>query len=171
MIDPVLDGGGLALARVSRRSLQGPVHRAQHLPHMARMIPHAGQPRDDVRHPRECPQIGVEPVRPRPAAQRDVEASELLAIEPRFAAGAPRAAQAGRALAPPCAIPACDTLPAHLQASSDRRKEQLATGEQPRRVPAPLRQGLKIPSGRKVGLHPSIVATACGVVTVLCETH
>ena len=49
---------------------------------MARMIAHARHLLDDARHARQGPQIGLEAIDPRAAAQRAVQSPELLTIEP-----------------------------------------------------------------------------------------
>jgi hypothetical protein len=148
VFDPVLHGLRIPLARVSRRPLERPVHRAQDLPHMARMILHAGQSLDHRRHARQCPEIGLEAVGAGALAQRGVEVLQLSPIQPGFAARAARASQSPKAPAPPLFMPPADALTAHLQSSSDGCQDQLATCEQPSSLFAPLLQRLKVTSGR-----------------------
>jgi len=138
---------------------------------MARMIPHAGQLFDDARHARQGPEIGLEPVRARAAAQRRIESSHVVAIEPRLSACTTGSPQAGDALAPPLAIPARDTLPAHTELPSHGCQDELAPSKQPRSLFAPLRQRLEIPSGQDTAVHASIVCRDPAIVTVLCETQ
>jgi hypothetical protein len=138
---------------------------------MARMIVHARQALDHRRHARQCPEIGLEAEGAWALAQRGVELVKVSPIQPGFAAGATRAAQAPRTPAAPLGIPPADALPAHLQVSRDGRQAEVATGKQPSRVGAPLLQRLKVTSGRKLSLHAYILRLDSDVVTVICETQ
>jgi len=138
---------------------------------MARMIAHARHLLDDARHARQGPQIGLEAIGPRAAAQRAVEAPALLAIEPRLPAGPTGPPQAGGSPLSPRAIPSRDALAAHVQSSGYRRQDQLATCKQPRRLFAALLQRLEITSGRDTGVHARMIRPSVECVTLLCEAQ
>lgn len=138
---------------------------------MARVIAHAGHLLDDARDARQRPQIRLESMRPRAAAQRAVEAPELSLIEPGLPASPTGSPQASGSVAPPLAIPSRDTLAADVQLSGDGGQDQLAAGEQPRSLPAPLLQCLKITSRGNIAVHAPIIRTAAALVTLLCEAQ
>lgn len=88
---------------------------------MARVIPHARDPLDELGHARQRPQLRAIAERLRPLQQRLLDLVELDARYARLAPGASGAAQTLASLAFPRLGPAHRRRPTHTQPTGDRR--------------------------------------------------
>lgn len=88
------------------------------MPHMARMIPFAGQILDQVRDPGERPQIGFITALDRPSEQCGANRFQLQRREAGLPAGGPPAAQAFGALGLPDLVPVMGGLAADTEPTS-----------------------------------------------------
>jgi hypothetical protein len=110
------------------------------------MVPDARESRDDLRDPRQRPQIRAEPLRGRAGSERPFDHGHRRGAELRFAPGPPRALQPQPAPALPRMVPVVRTDPRHAELLGHRRL-RFASREQPRGLqPARFQRG-KIPSG------------------------
>lgn len=80
------------------------------MPHMARMIPFAGQILDQVRDPGQRPQVGLIAALDRSCEQRGANRLQLYRREAGLPAGGPAAPQALGALGLPDLVPAMGRL-------------------------------------------------------------
>ena len=163
--DPAGDRFVVSFHRPTRRPLTAPTQLvAQQLPHVPGVIAHPGVGLDHRRHPLQRPQIGGEPVRPRPLAQRPID---LTRAAPRSTA----------ASAPPAPPPS--TRPARRAAN--RHTSGSPTDATPP-TPAPHQPGSRhartsappacdaAPSPRNPGGPPATSCPKCRrPVTLICE--
>lgn len=113
---------------------------------MAGMMGHAGQPLDQLRHPRQGPQIGAEALRPRARPQRPLDLRQLRAAQLGLAPGPPRRFQPRPSLGLPRLMPMIGRRCRDAQDPRDRSL-RLAPREQLRGLEPPSFQRSKIPSG------------------------
>ena len=111
---------------------------------MPGMIVHAGHLLDDLRHARQRPQIGPEPVGTRPVPERGIHATTIGVRQSRPASRPPGAPQRGRAARLPLPIPAADALATDGERAGDGGGD-LPRGEQSRRPSPALCQRVEIP--------------------------
>ncbi len=138
---------------------------------MARVILHAGQVLNEVRHPRQGPELRAEAVRPWPLAQGRFDAAQLLGRQAGLAPGPPRGALRLAPALPPRPVPPQDTLATDAQPAGDGGLRLLGRGEEPcGQLPTPF-QSLEIPSWCNMCAHAPIIRHSCIVVTILCETQ
>jgi hypothetical protein len=104
---------------------------------MPRMMSDPGVLLDDLRNPRQRPQVACEPARPGTGQQDLLDLGELLGRHPRRAARRAAAAQCLLAALLPAAIPAADVLAADAQLAHDLGLRDLM-GEQRRGLKADL---------------------------------
>jgi len=135
---------------------------------MARMVPHSGQARDQLGHPRQGPQIRPEALGARPLAQGPVHLLQLGALQLGFAARPTGGAQSLHATLFPLPVPAADTLATDLESSGDRR-QPLAPAEHLGGSPASIFQRLEITSRRHMCFHASSIDEELEIVTVFGE--
>jgi hypothetical protein len=137
---------------------------------MARMVPHAGQPLDQLGHPRQSPQIRPEALGARSLAQGPVQLLQLLALKLRLAPRPPGGPQSLHAPLLPLPVPAADTLATDLESSGDRRKP-LARAEQLGGSSASIFECLEIASRMHKCFHASSISEELEIVTVFCEVQ
>ena len=121
---------------------------------MPRMMSDPGVLLDDLRNPRQRPQVACEPAGPGTGQQDLLDLGELPGRHPRRAARRAAAAQCLLAALLPAAIPAADVLAADVQLAHDLGLRDL-TGEQRRGLKADLL--LEIAVARRA---PAPLATA-----------
>ena len=155
LINPTFHFLWIALPGSPRGPLECPVHRSEDLPHMSWVIVHSGQSFDNNRYARECPQICAKTLRPCSLSQCDLDTSQLLSLQLRFATRSSCAPQCATAATLPLLVPAAYALAAYLQFSGDPRQNHLAGREQSSRSLPSLPHGLEIPPLSKVSFHAS----------------
>jgi len=114
------------------------------------MMRDAGQPLDDLSDSGQGPQIGAEPLRVRPGAQRPRHAGQLRGRQSRLPAGSPGRLEPLAALGLPHLMPMIHRGGGDPQGPR-HRSLQLASREQLRSVEPPSFQRSKIPSGPPAG--------------------
>lgn len=119
---------------------------------MTGMMPHARQALDDRRHARQGPQIGTEPLRPRPRPQGALDLRQLLRVELGLPARAPCGFESPRALRAPRLMPVIHRRGRHAQRARHGAL-RLAPGEQPGGLQPPCFQRGKIAT--RLGGHVS----------------
>ena len=155
LIDPLFHFLRIALPGLPGGSLECPVHRSEDLPHMSRVIVHPGQSLDNNRYARKRPQICAKTMGPCSLSQCNLDTSQLLSSQLRFATHSARASQCAAAATLPLLVPAAYALPAYLQFSCNPRQDHLACREQSSRSLPPLPHGLEIPPLLNVSFHAS----------------
>ena len=153
LLDPTLHCLRIALPGSLGWSLQCPVHRSEYLPHMSRVIVHAGQALDNNSYARECPQICAKTVGPCSLSQCDLDTSQLLSFQLRFATRSARASQCAATATLPLLVPATYALAAYLQFSGNPRQDHLANREQSGRSLPSLHHCSEISPLSNVSLH------------------
>lgn len=143
---------------------------------MTGMILDIGRALNQQRHPRQGPEIRVEPVGPRTLPQRLFHLPELPRLELWLSARPSGAVQGADAAALPLRVPPARALAADLQLTGNGGQDHLAGGKQAARLFAPVLELLKIAAGRKTYRHAfsihdpaPIVTIFREIVTVLCE--
>jgi len=122
---------------------------------MSRVIVYPRQSFDNNRHPRERPQICAKTVGPCSFSQCDLDTSQLLSLQLRFATRSTRASQSPSAATLPLLVPAAYALAAYLQFSGNTRQDHLASREQSSRSLPSLPHGLEVPPLSNVSFHAS----------------
>ncbi len=84
---------------------------------MSWVVLDSGDPIDDHRDTRQCPQAGLETVRPGPATQRGIHTAQLFRVEPRFPTSPSCAFQAPGATVSEPRMPPAHTLAAYAKRS------------------------------------------------------
>jgi len=138
---------------------------------MTRMKTDARQPFDDTGDARQSPEIRAITVCLRSLAQSPLDSPQLGRTQFRFTAGPAGALQLLDSAALPLFVPPTDALSAHLEASSNRRRDQLTGREQAGGPLAPLLQSLKISSRTILSSHTLSIRPCSANVTILCETQ
>lgn len=138
---------------------------------MARVIMNAGQPFDDRSDARQGPEIRAVSVSPRSFAQGPLDASQLRRAQLRLTAGPAGASQRGSSAPLPLFVPPTDALAAHLQVSSNGRRDQPARREQACGALSPLFQNLKISPWTIMSMHTISIHSSSAIVTILCEVQ
>ena len=141
---------------------------------MSWVVLDSGNPIDDHRDTRECPEAGLETVRPCPATQRGIHTGQLSRVKPRFPASPSCAFQALGAAAPEPRIPPAHTLAGYAKRSCDRRL-CLAGLEQASCLGAALFHPMEVPPwsrDRPCDAHiPEMLSLGSRGVTLLCEAQ
>ena len=122
---------------------------------MSRVIVYPRQSLDNNRHPRERPQICAKTVGPCSLSQCNLDTSQLLSLQLRFATRSTRTPQSPSAASLPLLVPAAYALAAYFQFSGNPRQNHLASREQSSRSLPSLPHGLEIPPLSNVSLHAS----------------
>jgi hypothetical protein len=124
---------------------------------VARVVLHAGEPLDERRHARQCPQRRGEPMSPGALEQRGFDPSELRRLEPRFAPGPASGLQGRAAVVLPGVVPAVGGRPRRTQRAGDGRL-RCAAREQTRGLEPTRFQRSKIPTGSAAGWWHSLAS-------------
>jgi len=158
---PAGDLGLVALAGAAGGPLRAPAEPAQQPPHVPRMEAHPGKLFDHRRHPRQRPQVGVEPKHLWPLAQRLGDRLQLGRRQPRAAARPARPAQRRRAALMPAAIPDAGGLRRHPEGAGDLGLAS-AVGEHAGGFQAPLLQAGEVtPPGARLDRGGLLVGLGC----------
>lgn len=121
---------------------------------MARVMPHLREPLDDVRHPRQRPEIGTEPRRARARTQGPFDLHHLRRGQLGFAPRAARRLEGRAAVRLPRVIPVVGRHPRDAQRPC-HRSLRLALCEQARRSEPTRFQRGKIPARSSWSPHAS----------------
>jgi hypothetical protein len=121
------------------------------------MIVHAGQALDNNSYARECPQICAKTVGPCSLSQCNLDTSQLLSFQLRFATRSACASQCSATAMLPLLVPATYALAAYLQFSGNPRQDHFASREQSGRSLPSLHHCSEIPPLSNVSLHASII--------------
>jgi hypothetical protein len=136
---------------------------------MTGMVVDAGHALHYQRHPRQRPEIRIEPIGPRPLPQRKFHLPELPGIDSWFAARPPSAVEGACATGSPLGVPTTHTLTVHFQLTSDGGQNHLAGGKQAARLFAAVLKLLEIAAGTNARRHTSTILAPASFVTILCE--
>jgi len=137
---------------------------------MTGMVLDIGDALNQQRHPRQGPQIRVEPVGPRTLPQRLFHLPKLLRLEPWFSARPSGTVQGADAAALPLRVPPAHALAADLQLTGNGGEDHLAGGKQAACLFAPVLELPKIAAGGKTYGHAYSIDDPSPIVTIFRET-